>query len=105
MNRWINRMIKINDYTFDQEVIWLELLFFQYKTLRSCYFFSFLFDKDDAGSLAIKMVYFLIGVVAPITVSILEIVNPDTKAVGQALRWVFYPITVFSLCYGYISIS
>jgi len=69
------------------------------------YFFSFLFDKDDAGSLAIKMVYFLIGVVAPITVSILEIVNEDTKKVGQALRWIFFIFPVFSLCYGYIAIS
>merc|ERR1719272_785217 len=51
------------------------------------------------------MLCFLIGVVAPITVSILEVVNEDTKAVGQVLRWVFYPFPIFSLCYGYIAIS
>ena len=100
-------MAAIGVHAFGLDVPGVELLFFAMILANPAflYFFSFLFDKDDAGSLAIKMVYFLIGVVAPITVSILEIVNPDTKAVGQALRWVFYPIPVFSLCYGYISIS
>jgi hypothetical protein len=35
------------------------------------YAFSFLFEKDESGSLVIKMTYFLFGIIAPITVSIL----------------------------------
>jgi len=64
-----------------------------------------MFDKDEAGSLSIKMLYFIMGIIAPITVSVLEVVNPDTKEVGQVLRWLFYPFPVFSLTYGYIAIS
>jgi len=37
-----------------------------------------MFEKDDAGSLSIKMLYFVIGIVAPITVSVLEVVNETT---------------------------
>ena len=35
------------------------------------YFFSFLFEKDETGSLVIKMLYFVIGIIGPITMSIL----------------------------------
>jgi len=35
------------------------------------YFFSFLFEKDETGSLLIKMVYFVIGIIGPIAISIL----------------------------------
>ena len=46
------------------------------------YFFSFLFEKDEAGSLAIKLLYFIIGIIAPLTVSILLVVNEDTQNVA-----------------------
>jgi hypothetical protein len=39
------------------------------------YAFSFFFEKDESGSLVIKMIYFLFGVIAPIAVSILQLVN------------------------------
>jgi hypothetical protein len=35
------------------------------------YFLSFLFEKEETGSLVLKMVYFIIGVIGPITISIL----------------------------------
>ena len=35
------------------------------------YFFSFFFDKDETGSLVIKMFYFVFGIIAPIAISIL----------------------------------
>lgn len=35
------------------------------------YVFSFFFDKDETGSLVVKMFYFLFGVIGPIAVSIL----------------------------------
>ena len=69
------------------------------------YFFSFMFEKDEAGSLSIKMLYMIMGIIAPIAVSVLEVVNESTKDVGQVLRWCFYPFPVFSLTYGYMAIS
>jgi len=68
------------------------------------YFFTFLFDKDEAGSLSIKLLYFIIGLIAPIAVSVLYVI-PSTKDFGRVLRYVFYPFPSFSLTYGYISIA
>lgn len=69
------------------------------------YFFTFLFDKDETGSLVIKMFYFIMGMIAPITVSVLQVVNPTTLKVANILRWFFYPIPVYSLTFGYMSIA
>ena len=38
------------------------------------YFFSFLFEKDDAGSLALRMLYFIFGVIGSIAVSVLYVI-------------------------------
>lgn len=97
----------IGIHAFDIEIPGVEILFLIviFANPAFIYFFSFLFDKDEAGSLSIKMLYFIMGIIAPIAVSVLEVVNSDTKEVAQVLRWVFYPIPVFSLTYGYISIS
>jgi hypothetical protein len=35
------------------------------------YFLSFLFEKEETGSLVVKMIYFIIGIIGPITISIL----------------------------------
>jgi hypothetical protein len=35
------------------------------------YFFSFLMPTEESGSLAIKIIYFLFGIIAPIAVSVL----------------------------------
>lgn len=69
------------------------------------YFFSFLFEKDETGSLVLKMFYFLLGMIAPIIVSVLQVVNPKTQNIANILRWFFYPVPVFSLTFGYMSIA
>jgi len=35
------------------------------------YAFSFLFNKDEGGSLFMKIIYFCFGIIAPITVAVL----------------------------------
>jgi hypothetical protein len=69
------------------------------------YFFSFLFEKDEAGSLAIKLIYIVVGAVAPIAISFLQVINQQTQKVGKILRWFFYPLPIYSLSFGFISIS
>lgn len=69
------------------------------------YFFTFLFEKDEAGSLVIKMFYFCFGMIAPIAVSVLQVVNATTLKVANILRWFFYPIPIYSLTFGYMSIA
>jgi len=69
------------------------------------YFFSFLFEKDETGSIVIKMLYFVIGIIAPLAISILQVVNESTQNVANILRWFFYPFPIYSLTFGYMSIS
>jgi len=66
------------------------------------YFMSFFFEKDDTGSLAIKILYLVLGVVAPITMVVLNVINEDTIKVAKVLRWFFYPFPIYSLTYGYL---
>ena len=69
------------------------------------YFFSFFFDKDESGSLALKMVYFSIGIIGPIAVSVLQVVNKTTQDVALVMRWFFYPFPIYSVTFGYMSIA
>ena len=69
------------------------------------YFLSFFFEKDESGSSFVKLVYIVFGIIAPIAVSILQVVNQTTIDVANVLRWVFYPVPIFSLTFGYISMA
>ena len=69
------------------------------------YFFSFLFEKDETGSLVIKMLYFVLGIIAPIAVSVLLVINSTTNKIASILRWFFYPFPIYSLTYGYMAIA
>jgi hypothetical protein len=69
------------------------------------YFLSFFFEKDDSGSLAAKLIYITFGAVGPIVISFLQVINPTTQDVAKVLKWFFYPFPVYSLTFGYMSIS
>ena len=68
------------------------------------YFLSFFFSNEESGSFAINIIYFLFGIIAPISISVLQVVSEDLFSTAQNLRWPFYPIPIFSLTYGYMSI-
>ena len=68
------------------------------------YFLSFLTEKEETGSLVVKMIYFVIGIICSITVTILQVVNKDTAKIGSWLRWIFYPLPIYSLTFGYMNI-
>ena len=51
------------------------------------------------------MIFFLFGLIAPIVVSILQVVNESTKKVGDILQWVGYPVPIYSLSGGYKAIA
>jgi len=42
------------------------------------YFLSFLMPTEESGSLFVKIIYFLFGILAPIAVAILAFVNSTT---------------------------
>jgi len=68
------------------------------------YFLSFFFDKDESGSFFVKILFFLIGVIAPIAVSVLQVVK-NTIDFAKWFKWVFYPVPIYSLTFGYMSIA
>jgi len=51
------------------------------------------------------MIYFIFGIIGPIVVGILQIVNDNTKKVGDILQWFGYPIPIYSLSGGYKAIA
>lgn len=65
------------------------------------YFFSFLMPTEESGSLAVKITYFLFGIIAPIAVSVLSFVNETTINVAKVLKWFFYPFPIYCLTFGY----
>lgn len=100
-------MAIVGIHAFGLTIPYVEVLFILmiFANPAFIYFFSFMFEKDESGSLSIKMLYFIMGIIAPITVSVLEVVNSTTVDVARVLRWFFYPFPVFSLTYGYMAIS
>jgi ABC-type multidrug transport system fused ATPase/permease subunit len=69
------------------------------------YFVSFIFRKEESGSLFTKLLHFVLGLIAPITFVILQFVNEKTLNIYEILRWFAYPFPIFSLIFGYINIS
>lgn len=84
---------------------WLLFLINIFANPPFIYFLSFFFSKDEAGSSFVKLIYIVFGIIGPIAVSILQVVNSTTQDVANVLRWVFYPVPIFSLTFGYISIA
>lgn len=69
------------------------------------YVFSFFFDKEDSASMAIKLVYFLFGIIFPITTAIFQVLSVQTFQIAQYMRFILIPVPIYSLVQGYISIA
>ena len=92
-------------FGIDVPQVWVLFLVNVFANPAFIYFLSFLFDKEETGSLVLKMIFFVIGIVAPIAIAILQVVNEDTQNVAKILRWFFYPCPIYCLTFGYMSIS
>lgn len=68
------------------------------------YFLSFFFEKEESGSLVLKIIYFIIGVIVPIIFSVLQIFLQKFMILALFARWFFLPFPIFSLAFGFISI-
>lgn len=92
-------------FGIDVPDVWVLFLVNIFANPPFIYFLSFLFDKEETGSLVVRMIFFVIGIVAPIAIAILQVVNLDTQKVAKILRWFFYPCPIYCLTFGYMSIS
>lgn len=98
-------MIGIQAFGIEVPHAWVLFLVNTFTNPPFIYFLSFLFEKDESGSSFVKMIYIVFGIIAPIAISILQVVDKTTQDVGDVLRWFFYPVPIFSLTFGYISIA
>lgn len=48
--------------------------------------------------------YIVVAILLPLVIAFLQIGNDTTKAVGNAMKWAFMPIPVFSTCLGIYNI-
>jgi hypothetical protein len=67
-------------YIFDIDVkpSWLLFLVHIFVNPPFIYFLSFFFQKDEAGSSMVKLVYIVFGIIGPVAISILQIVDSTT---------------------------
>jgi len=98
-------IIGVNVFDIDVPKVWALFFVTIFANPAFIYFFSFFFDKDEAGSLIIKMLYMILGIIAPIVISILQVVNEHTIHIANIMRWFFYPFPIYSLTFGYMSIA
>ena len=69
------------------------------------YGLSFLFDTDAKASVIVRILYFVLGAVAPIAIQVLSVVNPRTREIGEYLAEYFINWPMFNLNHGYLSIK
>lgn len=92
-------------FKIDVPYAWVLFIVNVFANSAFIYALSFFFEKEDSGSLTVKMIYFIFGIIGPIVVGILQIVNDNTKKVGDVLQWFGYPIPIYSLSGGYKAIA
>jgi hypothetical protein len=64
-------IIGLQIFNIEVEDVYILFIFMIFSNPTFIYFLSFLFEKEETGSLVVKMIYFIIGVIGPITISIL----------------------------------
>jgi hypothetical protein len=70
----------------------------------SVYCLSTFFHNEAAGSIAIRVIYVVLGCVIPLLIIVL-LNFQKTVDLGLSLRWLFMPFPIFSLVFGVIVIS
>ena len=98
-------IIGVQAFGVQVDQVWILFLLLIFANPAFIYFLTFIFEKEETGSLVVKMIYFVIGIIAPIAISILQVVNSSTANYANILRWFFLPFPIFSLTFGYMSIS
>jgi len=57
------------------ESAWILFLLMIFANPTFIYLLTFIFSKEETGSLAVKMLYFVIGIIGPIVISVLQVIN------------------------------
>ena len=93
------KVCNIDAVDFDQ----ILLLF---AVVNPCFVYSmtFFFETDSKASVLIRIMFFVLGGVAPIAIQILRVVNPRTNQIGEMLKPYFVPWPIYNLTMSYISI-
>jgi len=99
--------VRLGIHWFGVDAPDVEHLYFWFSVTNPLFIYaaSFLFDTEFKASVFVRIFYFTFGAVAPITVMILEVVNPVTKQVAAMLIGYFRPWPIYCLNYGYLSVN
>lgn len=73
-------LIRYGIHVFDVDAPDVEHVFWYFSLTNPLFIYtmSFIFDTDFKASVFVRIFYFVIGGVAPITIKVLEVVNPAT---------------------------
>ena len=64
-------IIGVQAFGIQVDQVWILFLLLIFANPAFIYFLTFIFEKEETGSLVVKMIYFVIGIIAPIAISIL----------------------------------
>ena len=98
---------RLGIHLFEIDAPDIEHVFFYFSLTNTVfiYAFSFFFDTDSKASVFVRILYFVLGGVAPIAIQVLQVVNPATQEVGRMLSEYFYPWPIYNLNNSYLSIK
>ena len=68
-------MIGMWIFKLDLPQIWILFIVNLFANPVFVYAVSFFFERDEAGSLAIKGIYFIFGTIVPVAISILQVLD------------------------------
>jgi len=90
-------LLFVGIFDIDAPQAWVLFLLIVLANPVFLYAFSFMFAKQESGSFVIKIIYFSLGIVAPLAMSFLQL-SPDTADTAKILRWFFYVFPIYDLC-------
>ena len=103
----IANLVRLGIHVFEVDAPDIEHVFWYFSLTNPLFVYaaSFLFDTDFKASIFVRLFYFALGGVAPITIKVLEVVNPATQEVAKVLSEYFEPWPIYNLNHAYLSIT
>jgi len=95
----------IHKFNVDAPEVDIVLQYFTFANPLFIYAISFLFDTDFKASIFIRIFYITFGGLAPISVKIMEVLNPKTMRVAHWFDSYFNFWPIYNFNHAYLSIT
>lgn len=97
-------LLFVGIFEIDVPSVWVLFLLTTFANPVFLYAFSFFFKNEASASFMIKILYFSLGIIAPLAMSFLQL-SASTADLARTLRWVFLPFPIYDLCFGFMVLS